>query len=210
MGFLFWTCFCTGVCFHPLHTPQQTGSSPTQGRNPFSPSFLWTLGLQVAFLGEKNPKVVPSSLSPSPAAWHTQGGHPGWVSGTLVGRELGFVEPEQARLPQGREPPTRRALGWCLNPWDVSHLFLAGGPRAWGTRGGLGGVGEAGPSLMAVCVGPLVLMGFHLKNMLLQSQNLANLLPILSPQLSSVQMTFEVLNQGCGPEAGAHSGHVTA
>ena len=53
-------------------------------------------------------------------------------------------------------------------------------------------------------------MGLHLKNMLLQSQNLANLLPILSPQLSSVQMTFEVLNQGCGPEAGAHSGHVTA
>lgn len=62
VGFLFWTCFCTGVCLYPLHTPQQTGSSPTQGQNPFFPSFLSTLGLQVAFLGEKNPKAVPSSL----------------------------------------------------------------------------------------------------------------------------------------------------
>ena len=62
VGFLFWTCFCTSVCLYPLHTPQQTGSSPTQGQNPFFPSFLSTLGLQVAFLGEKNPKAVPSSL----------------------------------------------------------------------------------------------------------------------------------------------------
>ena len=43
---------------------------------------------------------------------------------------MGFVEPEQARLPQGREHATRRALGWCLNLCDVSYVFLADGPRA--------------------------------------------------------------------------------
>lgn len=71
-------------------------------------------------------------------------------------------------------------------------------------------MGEAGPSLLAVSVGPLVLMGLRLNNMLLQSQNLANFPPVLSSQPSSVQMTFEVLNQGWRLEAGAHSGHVTA
>lgn len=96
-----------------------------------------------------------------------------------------------------------------FKPCDVSYVFLADGPRAWGARGGLGEVGEAGPGLLAVSVGPLVLMGLHLKNTLLQSQNLANLPPSLSSQLSSVQMTFEVLNQGCRLEVGAHSGHVT-
>ena len=112
--------------------------------------------------------VAHPGRSPRMGFWDS-GGQRGGFHGTRTGK----ASPRQGACNQ-------EGSGRVFKPCDVSYVFLADGPRAWGTRGGLGEVGEAGPGLLAVSVGPLVLMGLHLKNTLLQSQNLANLLPSLS------------------------------